>query len=196
MVGNRIKELREARGWSMFQLAQTVGCSISTINRLEKGRSELISEWLPKIADAFGVSWSDVVDINVENNNVKQQFADDAVTFEVQKEHPLFEIRLKENAVLWKMRSNVLDALGIMPDDVVVVDISQRARESVHTGDIVIVQAGGRKPTKPVTHVRQFVEPDLFITNSRYHNERPFNRVVDDVRIEGKVIHRIVSIGR
>lgn len=54
--GNRIKELREARGLSMAELAALCSrATASQINKLEKGKTQLTSYWLDQLANALGV---------------------------------------------------------------------------------------------------------------------------------------------
>lgn len=53
---NRIRELREAEGLSMADLAARLGdVEPSTVNKLEKGVVTLHTRWIKRLADAFGV---------------------------------------------------------------------------------------------------------------------------------------------
>ncbi len=52
---NRIRELREAHGWSQAQLAQAVDTSQPQIDRLEKGERRLTEQWMRRLAQALGV---------------------------------------------------------------------------------------------------------------------------------------------
>ncbi len=54
---NRIKELRQSRGWSQQQLADRVSPKTTQpqIDRLEKGERKLSLEWMERIAPALGV---------------------------------------------------------------------------------------------------------------------------------------------
>ena len=60
-ISNNIRALRTAKGWSMERLAEAIGTSTSTINRLEKGETELVSEWVPRIAERLDVPIWDVI---------------------------------------------------------------------------------------------------------------------------------------
>ncbi len=55
----RIRELREARGWSQEKLAYTAGVSLGTIQNAEGGRG-VRSQTLQKIADALGLQIGDL----------------------------------------------------------------------------------------------------------------------------------------
>lgn len=59
---NRIAELRRARGWSMDQLAERANTTGSQINKLEKGRVSLTTDWMYRIADALEVHPMDLLD--------------------------------------------------------------------------------------------------------------------------------------
>ena len=58
-VGHRTKELREALGMNRNQFAEFVGCSGSTISRIEDGRNMIEKSLAMKIAEKcrIGVDW-------------------------------------------------------------------------------------------------------------------------------------------
>src|SRR5262245_56229212 len=88
---NRIKELRKSRDWSMEKLAEVIGGSTSTVNRLENGSTELVSDWLPKLSAAFSVPWTDIV--WYEDNGDQAGLAEDALPFDPPDGHPLADVR-------------------------------------------------------------------------------------------------------
>lgn len=53
---NRIRELREERGWSLEQLAERCNTTNQQISRLERGQRELTLRWMQRVASALGVS--------------------------------------------------------------------------------------------------------------------------------------------
>jgi len=55
-----IRELREAKDWTQFQLAIQVGVSPSTIYNWESGRAEPRVSQLRRLAELFGVRMDDV----------------------------------------------------------------------------------------------------------------------------------------
>lgn len=55
-IKDRIKYLRESKGWTMAILARETGITPTTISHIEKGRNEPSSEVLKKIAIALGTS--------------------------------------------------------------------------------------------------------------------------------------------
>ena len=60
---NRLKEMREARGLTLRQLAALVGTANQQISNLELGKRQLTVDWLIRIAAALGCHpWEIVVE--------------------------------------------------------------------------------------------------------------------------------------
>lgn len=58
---NRLKQIREEKGWTQGDLAQKSGVSRVTINGIENGKVQVVkTDTLAKIADALDRSISDV----------------------------------------------------------------------------------------------------------------------------------------
>lgn len=55
-VGDRIRECREARGWTQERLAQSAGISKGFLSDLENDKRNVSSEYILKIANSLGVS--------------------------------------------------------------------------------------------------------------------------------------------
>ena len=60
-VGNRIRELRQAKGWSQQMLADHAQIERAHMTRLEEGRKEAGLRILERIADALEVVIEDLV---------------------------------------------------------------------------------------------------------------------------------------
>lgn len=193
-----LKALRLQRQWSMAHLADLAESSTSTINRLEKGEVALDVNWLEKFSQIFGVDWYAVAG-REPPWAAPAGFSDDATPFVAPDGHPFEHANFGPNRDLWDVTSAALDAIGLSPGDQVLVDMTDSVVASVATGDAVIVQhIDPLDPMKAHTLMRMFIEPDLFVTNSRGNNEMPLNRQRDDVRIKGKIIKRFspVATGR
>lgn len=54
-VGERIFELRKAKGWSRTNFASEIGCEYSQAQKLERGESLQCLRWIYKIAKAFEI---------------------------------------------------------------------------------------------------------------------------------------------
>jgi len=57
----RIRELRKRRSLTLQQLADLVGTTPQTVQRLETANMTVSVEWLGRFADAFGVRLSDLI---------------------------------------------------------------------------------------------------------------------------------------
>jgi transcriptional regulator with XRE-family HTH domain len=61
---NRIKELREAAGLTLQELAEKLGTDRSQVRRLECGERRLTLEWMTRISEALGASLSELISPN------------------------------------------------------------------------------------------------------------------------------------
>ena len=59
-MNNRLRELREARGWSQGELAEHLAVSRQTINALETGKYDPSLPLAFKLARMFGQSIEDI----------------------------------------------------------------------------------------------------------------------------------------
>jgi transcriptional regulator with XRE-family HTH domain len=58
---NRIRELRDARGMTLEDVALDAGCSIPTINDLERGKLRLSDKWMRILGRVFKVHPADLL---------------------------------------------------------------------------------------------------------------------------------------
>ncbi len=56
MIGQRVKELREDRGWNQSELASRAGLTPAAVSQIEGGRRLPTAQTLQKLADALGAS--------------------------------------------------------------------------------------------------------------------------------------------
>jgi len=59
--GRRLRELRDARGWSQDYLAETSGIGRTHISQLENGRREAGLRMVETLAGAFGVTAAELL---------------------------------------------------------------------------------------------------------------------------------------
>lgn len=60
-MGNNIRELRQARGWSMRELAERMpGTHFTTIAKIERSQRRLTMDWVEKFAKAFEVKVEEI----------------------------------------------------------------------------------------------------------------------------------------
>lgn len=58
---NRIRELRNARGWTLGQLGDRIGCGTTYLSNIERGERELSFYWMKRLAKAFKVEPADLL---------------------------------------------------------------------------------------------------------------------------------------
>lgn len=68
-IPERIKKLREKKGWTQYQLAEKADVSNMLISTLEAGKRKLTSEKAKKIADVFGVGVEYLTDGIIEKRD-------------------------------------------------------------------------------------------------------------------------------
>lgn len=189
---NRIKHLREARGWSMRELASRANASASTINNLEKGNVRLNLEWIERLARIFGVEPTDIVAMG----ELKAAgFSEDVQPFDLKPGRTDIPA-VGENEFIYQVRTRALDHIGIYPDDLLIVSIADGFLERLKNGDVVIAQAyEGDKSLDAKTVLRQFLKPGLLVTNSSEDNPAPIVIGKQDASIKGVVtaVHRIIG---
>ncbi len=66
-----LKEIREQRGMTQFELAYKAGISISAVRRMENGAGVLATS-VRLVAAALGVEVADIEGVNVVNRMVKK----------------------------------------------------------------------------------------------------------------------------
>ena len=188
---NRIRELRKTRKLSQSALGERVGMAKWDVSRLESGEVQLKPDVAQRIAKALDVPLADVLGLNGENG-----FSEDATPYVTAPTDPLARLASGPNQSLYTIRTNVLDELGLRAGDVVSVDISAEAVKSVKSMASVIVQIHDPKDvSRSVMLVRQFVPPNLLITNSRNDNCQPINMSTEDAHIKGVILswHRAMT---
>lgn len=55
-VGNRIRQFREAKGWTLDQLAKSSGLAAGYLGQIERGKDTPSLKTLSRLADSLGVS--------------------------------------------------------------------------------------------------------------------------------------------
>lgn len=60
-AGQRLAQLRDAKGWSQEDLSRETGLSVKTISRFENGRHDGRRDTIRRIVEAVGVSEADLV---------------------------------------------------------------------------------------------------------------------------------------
>jgi transcriptional regulator with XRE-family HTH domain len=179
-MDNRIKELRDARGWSMRELAARANTSASTINKLEKGETVLNVVWMQRLAKIF-----DIPPENLLGSRDETAPKNDAEPFKEGQEASI-NIPLSPTQFLYQVKSSVLDQIGIIQGDILVMDSSPSDLSALETEDVVLAQL--HRGDGRVMMLRQFIAPSLLITNSSSDNQRIINLRTDNVVLKAVVV--------
>jgi transcriptional regulator with XRE-family HTH domain len=60
-LGERIRDLRQARRWRQIDLAEEAGMHENYVSELELGRKEICLRMLQTVAETFGISTADLL---------------------------------------------------------------------------------------------------------------------------------------
>jgi transcriptional regulator with XRE-family HTH domain len=105
-VNEKIRSIREAKGLTQEQVAEKLGISSSVYGDIERGENDPKLSKLEKIAEAFEIELSELVDLSEKGNlNVtfntctqKKFYIGSAVT-ELEKQQLIIELKDKELAM-------------------------------------------------------------------------------------------------
>jgi transcriptional regulator with XRE-family HTH domain len=195
IMHDRIAELRKQRGWSMRELAHRTNSSASTINSLEKGKTELTLSWLQRLSKAFGVGVEELLGLpraslpnfslpsSRDDSNVK--LYDDIAHVETDKLSDLSILNLATNQSVYVVTSNSLNQL-ISFGSLIVVERKKIMAGGLQPGDIVVGRY--REAENNSLLIRQFVAPNLLITNSSDNNLPSINLNNESFELEGRVL--------
>lgn len=182
---NRIKELREARGWSLEQLAEAFDDSTTagTMHKLERGTMKLTTEWMEKLGRALGVDPIEIID-----DRPKGGLAENAEPYTPTDGLSALKQAARPGVSFYRVTSDALNEVGILAGDILEVDENGGAKTELSSGDIVVANVEIGPGTAVTTVIREFVEPALLITNSRTDNAMPINIRTTRTEVIGVVI--------
>ncbi len=187
-----VRRLRKARRMTLEQLADNLRTSIGTANRLDRGEVPLLNKHAPKLAEIFEVSLADLLELNRLEGLV-----DDVAPYEGSSDSLLTDHKTTANVDVWEVGTRALDALGLLPGDRILVSNSAEAIANVSLGDAVVVALSDPiMKEKQTILLRQFIEPNLFITNSLHDNAPSLNRLENDILIQGLIRERVTNISK
>ena len=194
---NRIDELRGRVSYRVIaeriNEAEGIDTTASTISKLAKGEMALSERWIRSIARALGVRVRDLL-VEYEDDGTtvvdETEPLSEAVELTPAADDPLVGL-LAGGRTLWKVTSRALDEIGLVPGYLILVDTSDDSITSLRTGDTVLIQAPDRTNRSTIILLRQHLEPNLLVTNSRSKNEIPINLKESEIRVLGRVLHHI-----
>jgi len=153
---SKVEQLRLDRRMSMEALAQLLDTTTSTVNRIEKGETRLISPWVEKLAAAFAVSPLEILSDELQLSLIGRPG-------DVEPYAPPDGAKMPGamGGDLYRCRSNVLAEVGIKAGDILVVE---PAPSDLLSGDVVIVRINGGPEAG--LYLRQHLQPRLYVTNA------------------------------
>jgi len=194
MTANRIREFREAADLTQEALGERLSMTKYKLSRLENEETKLDLDTAVKIADALGITLPELIGLGPAAG-----FREDAEAYTPSAADPLARLAdISRNQSLYVVKTRVLDDVGLMPGDVLLIDMNEAAVRAVEPLSIVVARLySDQELLDGTTMLRQFVPPSLLVTNSREHNEPPLNMARADAHIKGVVIsrhHRITPL--
>lgn len=184
MVTHRIKELREARGWSQEHLGELIGRTKASVSRLEKGETSLDIGVAKRVADAFGIPIADVIVLDDKPNGVG--LADEGSRYVPPPGDPLNGY-VAGHSYLLTVETDAVDKAGAARGDVLLVNDSATACRNVAPLQLVLVNFSVAPGARSLQLIRQFVPPDLLIANSSSSRAPPLDMRRDEAAITGVV---------
>ena len=146
-IYDRIRELRNKKGWSMDELAQKVGyLGRSAISKVENGERLINHEMLIKYAQIFGVSPMYLLFGNIDNDDTARTNFKNVPVLEKISNGDLIFAKEEHNAVLdveadfcFTARDNSMAAARIKQGDIVFI----KDDKDIKNGEIVAVAIDG-----------------------------------------------------
>jgi hypothetical protein len=169
--------------------------SNQAIDRLEAGEKVLNVNDLIALETIFGVDWYEIAGKPRHGAATERHgLAEDAEPYVAAATSALYAWRLRPTQSWLSVKSGALSAIGYAAGDVVIIDNGAEVMAQLANGDAVAVTVGAPGQPGARTLLRQFIEPDLLITNSLADNELPIDRRRDDVAIMAKIVTRLTQI--
>ncbi len=165
---------------SPSQLALNAGMAASTVTRFLNDKTEKVTitqASIEKLAHYSGYRPYQFPGRNKAGSDP------DAVAFETEAhEYPSwvrrsFDDATKDNVTAWIMKGAALDAMGILPGDIVVIDSNKRAK----AGDVVLARVTDQLTSMTEFVLRLYMPPFIMTHSMRLGPQRP--EQVDDDRV-------------
>lgn len=151
---NRIKEIREARGLTVAQLAARMGTTPQTIWRLQQSTDieDIRLHWIAKLTGALNCTAADLVVQGIPSVSDVEP-----ITGTV----PGYTGLKKRGVVFYRVVSDVLSEAGIVRGATIAVDQTSTSISEKKPGDAVVT----RVMNSGILLLRQYLPPSLLTTN-------------------------------
>jgi transcriptional regulator with XRE-family HTH domain len=181
MTNARIKQLRLERGWSLKELASQLAITESHLSRVEAGKRGLQVKKLEAASRIFKVPVADLM-------NLGSGAVPDVTPYAPPKGSFLEKAYNATTQRMFKVTSNCLDELGITEGDPIVVDTTPLKQSDLEMGDVVVAEVTGDRGEPGVLLLRQFLGPNLLVTNSSENHAAPIHLLRARAKIIGRVL--------
>ncbi|MFN3625827.1 MAG: multiprotein-bridging factor 1 family protein [Hyphomicrobium sp.] len=195
--GAEIRRKRIEKGLTQAQLAELLGCDVSTISRYERDERTPSISTAEVMARELNSTIPEILGVPATNGIGPAGFSDDMVPYATASGDRLAALT-GPNRSLWIIDNDVLDNIGMRRGAIAVVDDSQKARDELKPLQAVQVAYHSKSsPGKAVRLLRQFVPPGLIITNSSHGNLPSLDLNKDDAQIVGVIdsVHLQMRLG-
>ena len=182
MAYNRIKQLRLERGMSLKELAEQIGVTDSQLSRAENGKRGLQAKKLENLARFFKVPVGEFM--SLENSATLA----DVAPYTPPKGSVLEKAFTSTTQKMFKVLTNGMSELAITEGDPIIVETKPIARTDLKMGEIIIAEVSDHRAGVSVLVLRQYIEPNLLVTNSCDDNAMPIHIVKTRAKIIGRVL--------
>ncbi len=179
---NRLKQFRLEKGLTLTDLAGLTGISESHLSRVEAGARGLRLSKLQLVARHLGVKPADLV------GEEQVSFIPDLAPYTPPKGSAMEKAFEPSTQKIYKVLTDVLSELGITAGDPIIADESEKVLKSLKSEQRVVVLAKAGREQDSVLLLRQYISPNLLITNSAEENSLSLHIVKSNVKIIGVVL--------
>ena len=183
MGTNRIKDLRKEKGLTLNQLSEKTGISASHLSRIEAGARGLKLEYIESISRVLSVTPTELI--------AGQEFGyeSDLLPYTPPKGTALEKaIASEPSQKMFRVLSDVLNELGIQDGDVVIANMAKSALQNLTIGQPVVVAMPSKVKDRQPLLLRQYITPNMLVTNSVSQNALPIHIVRSGAKIIGLVM--------
>lgn len=172
MVSNNIRKFRKAKKLTLMEAADLIGISHTHLGRLETDKRTVSIPMARRIAQAWGVEdVSALIGLPTgQTIEIAPGFRGDCELFE-EREGAIPKNKMER----WRILRPVLVLAGIPEHSVVFVDRTVESVEGIKPLECVLAQYVDPSSGKMVPIARQFLPPQLLVTNSNICNEPSLN---------------------
>lgn len=163
---NRVAEWRKKRNLSQAGLAERMGTTQPTVQRLETGAQTLTEDWMMRLSNALDISPIDLLGVAIVaelRNEVEPQL--------IPLDESMTAAMARKGLASYRVIACPLSNLGIKIGMALPVDTSPVTLADLQTGAVVVARIAPKEaPEGSVLVLRQFVAPGLLTTNRPRRN--------------------------